>query len=128
MTTTIRKLAGIMAIAAASLVVLATTPASGQEDLDCDSPGVGDDIPVDPSNDPHDFDRDNDGIGCEADEREGTGTGTVSPAAPVPSPSAQLPHTGAATTVATVVGTLLVAVGVTALWASRRLRTRSLPR
>lgn len=125
MTTTIRKLAGIMAIAAASLVVLGTTPASGQEDLDCDSPGVGADIPVDPSNDPHDFDRDNDGIGCEADER--AGSGTAAPAAPVPSPSAQLPHTGAATTVATVVGTLLVAVGVTALWASRRLRTRSLP-
>jgi LPXTG-motif cell wall-anchored protein len=119
---TIRKTAGVMLFTTATLLVGLATPASAQEDLNCGDPGVGVSFPVDPNNDPNDFDRDGDGIGCESDEGGAPQTPASTPSAP--SHVTELPRTGTATSVLAVIGASLVALGVAALQATQRLRPR----
>lgn len=108
------------------LPVLLAGPATAQEDLDCGDPGVGVDIPLDPSNDPNDFDRDGDGIGCETSGADGSTAGATPQA--LPHHGTELPHTGSATTFLAAIGALLLALGAVARRAAQRFRPRHLAR
>jgi LPXTG-motif cell wall-anchored protein len=123
---TILKLAGVAFFIMVSLPVLLAGPATAQEDLNCGDPGVGVNIPLDPNNDPNDFDRDGDGIGCEISGADGA-TAVATPQA-LPSHGTELPHTGSATTVLASIGALLLALGAVAQRAAQRLRPRHLAR
>jgi len=125
-------LAGL-ALAAVAVVVAPALPA-GAQDLDCDSPGVGTDIPI-MGDDPNGFDRDDDGVGCEADGSDGHG-GVAAPADQAtpavnvtpPTTAPELAHTGAGTAVSTLVGLALAGGGGAALVAARHYRPRHLAR
>lgn len=121
----ILKLAGTALFTVVSLPLLLAGPATAQEDLDCGDPGVGVNIPLDPNNDPNDFDRDGDGIGCETSGADGS---TAATAQALPHHGTALPRTGSATAVLAATGALLLALGAVAQRAAQRFRPRHLAR
>ncbi len=122
----------------AILVSVLATPAIAQ-DLNCNTPGVGQNIPV--TDDPNNFDTDGDGIGCETPDGVNTTEGntlepaniTESASASASAPAASqyqysapaagaavLPETSGAPLSAIILGTALLVGGGILAYRTRR--------